>query len=100
MLTIAQRRRGLIIKRLRELEEANRDRTLYLTEVCKTIGVSQRTQTDICQDVLGVSPKRYLYLRRLHLVHAEAEAGQLAGKAHQAAGCAHHAHEAAAEAAA
>jgi AraC-like DNA-binding protein len=69
--TASQRRRSLIIKRLRELEEANRDRTLYLTEVCKTIGVSQRTLTDICQDVLGVSPKRYLYLRRLHLVHRE-----------------------------
>jgi AraC-like DNA-binding protein len=69
--TASQRRGSLIIKRLRELEEANRDRTLYLTEVCKAIRVSQRTLTDICQDVLGVSPKRYLYLRRLHLVHRE-----------------------------
>jgi AraC-like DNA-binding protein len=69
--TTCQRRRSLIIKRLRELEEANRHRTLYLTEVCKAIGISQRTLTDICQDVLGVSPKRYLFLRRLHLVHRE-----------------------------
>ena len=69
--TICQRRHSLIIKRLRELEEANRHRTLYLTEVCKAIGISQRTLTDICQDFLGVSPKRYLFLRRLHLVHRE-----------------------------
>jgi len=69
--TASQRRRTLIIKRLRELEEAHRDRTLYLTEVCQAIGVSQRTLTDICQDVLGVSPRRYLFLRRLHLVHRE-----------------------------
>jgi len=69
--TACQRRRSLIIRRLRELEEANRHRTLYLTEVCKAIGISQRTLNDICQDVLGVSPKRYLFLRRLHLVHRE-----------------------------
>lgn len=69
--TASQRRRTLIIKRLRELEEAHRDRTLYLTEVCKAIGISQRTLTDICQDVLGVSPRRYLFLRRLHLVRRE-----------------------------
>jgi AraC-like DNA-binding protein len=69
--TLSQRRRTLIIKRFRELEEANRDRTLYLTEVCKAIGVSQRTLNDICQDVLGASPKRYLFLRRLHLAHRE-----------------------------
>jgi len=69
--TASQRRRTLIIKRLHELEEAHRDRTLYLTEICKAIGVSQRTLTDICQDVLGVSPRRYLFLRRLHLVRRE-----------------------------
>src|ERR1700759_5324133 len=43
----SQRRRALIIKRLHELEEAHRDRTLYLTEVCQAIGISQRTLTDI-----------------------------------------------------
>ena len=46
--------------------EENPDQPLYIPELCKAIGVSERTLRVCCQEQLGVGPKRYL-LRRLHL---------------------------------
>jgi len=60
-----------IIKRLRELEEANRGRSLYVTEVCMALRVNARTLHHICAALLGMGPKQYLLLRRLQLVHDE-----------------------------
>jgi AraC-like DNA-binding protein len=56
-----------IMQRLEELLEANSDRTLYLTELCSAAGVSERTLRACCQEHLGMSPTRYLWLRRMHL---------------------------------
>lgn len=67
----ASRRSARIIRRLRELEEANRDRSLYVTDACAALRVSQRTLHHICTAVLGMGPKQYLLLRRLQLVHQE-----------------------------
>ena len=47
--------------------EENPDQPLYIPELCKEIGVSDRTSRVCCQEQLGTSPKRYLLLRRMHL---------------------------------
>jgi len=39
---------------------------LYLTEVCARIGVQERTLRNHCLEYLGMSPHRYLWLRRMY----------------------------------
>ena len=57
-----------VIARFEEFLAANHNRSLYLVEICTAIGVSARTLQVCCHDVLGMSPMRYLWLRRMHLV--------------------------------
>jgi AraC-like DNA-binding protein len=56
-----------VMRRLEELLQANSDRSLYMAELCSAAGVSYPTLRACCQEYLGVSPKRYLLLRRMHL---------------------------------
>ena len=65
--TVARRQHELIMRRFRRVLEENLGQSLYITEICKMIGVSERTLEVCCQEHLGVGPKRYLMLRRLHL---------------------------------
>jgi transcriptional regulator GlxA family with amidase domain len=65
--TISRRRRAAIAKSFEAAVEANLDRPMLLQELCQIIGVSTRTLRAICDEQLGVSPHRYLTLRRLHL---------------------------------
>ena len=60
-------RHAVIMQRLEELLEANPDRTLYVAELCGAAGASGRTLRACCQEHLGMSPTRYLWLRRMHL---------------------------------
>jgi AraC-like DNA-binding protein len=41
---------------------------LYLTEICAKVGVRERTLRNHCIEYLGMSPHRYLWLRRMTLV--------------------------------
>jgi AraC-like DNA-binding protein len=66
----AARRHAEIIARLEYLLAANKDRPLYLTEICATTGVSERTLRVCCHEHLGMGPLRYLWLRRMHLARA------------------------------
>jgi len=43
-------------------------RPIYLTEICAKIGVQERTLRNHCLEYLGMSPHRYLWLRRMKLV--------------------------------
>lgn len=60
-------RHTVIMRRLEDLLEANSDRTLYLVELCSAAGVSEQTLRACCHEHLGMSPTRYLWLRRMHL---------------------------------
>jgi AraC-like DNA-binding protein len=62
-----QHRHAAIMRRLEEVLEANPDRSLYLAELCAATGASDRTLRACCQEHLGMSPMRYLWLRRMHL---------------------------------
>jgi AraC-like DNA-binding protein len=63
----AHRRHAAVLRRLEEVLEANPDRTLYMAEICAAAGASDRTLRACCQEHLGMSPMRYLWLRRMHL---------------------------------
>ena len=58
--------RGTVMQRFEQMIEAHRDEPLYLTDVCTALGVSDRTLRLYCQDLLGMGPQRYLWLRRMH----------------------------------
>jgi AraC-like DNA-binding protein len=60
-------RHAAILRRLEDLLEANPDRTLYAAELCAAAGASDRTLRACCQEFLGTSPMRYLWLRRMYL---------------------------------
>src|SRR5215813_4918263 len=65
--SVAQRQHELIMRRFRRVVEESPGQPLYIPEICRAIGVSGRTLRVCCQEQLGVGPKRYLLLRRLHL---------------------------------
>ena len=63
----ALRQHSVIMRRFRRAMEENLDKAIFITELCKEIGVTAKTLRVCCQEQLGVSPNRYLRLRRLHL---------------------------------
>ena len=67
----AQRRHELIMRRFRRVMEEQPDQALYLPEICRAIGVSDRTLRMCCQEHLGMSPKQYLLTRRMHLARRD-----------------------------
>jgi AraC-like DNA-binding protein len=64
---LARHHHSLVLRRFRRAVEENPDQPLYIPELCGAIGVSDRTLRLCCQEQLGMSPKRYLMLRRMHL---------------------------------
>jgi AraC-like DNA-binding protein len=78
-ISSAHRQHVAVMRRLEKLLEANSDRTLYVTELCGAIGVSERTLRACCKEHLGMSPTRYLWLRRMHLARRALRAAEPAG---------------------
>jgi AraC-like DNA-binding protein len=66
--TLAQGQHAIVMRRFRRVVEENPEHPLYIPEICKTIGVSGRTLQACCHEHLGMGPKHYLLLRRMHLV--------------------------------
>ena len=60
-------RRAALAKRFEEAVEANLDETLSIPDLCRIVGVPGRSLRTLCQEQLGMSPIRFLALRRLHL---------------------------------
>lgn len=61
------RKRLAVMQRFEQLLDANPDQPLYLPEVCVALGVTDRTLRLHCQEHVGMSPHRYLWMRRMHL---------------------------------
>jgi AraC-like DNA-binding protein len=64
----ALRQHAAIMRRFHRTIEQHLDQPLYIPDLCAEIGASERTLRACCQEHLGMSPKRYLLLRRMHLV--------------------------------
>jgi AraC-like DNA-binding protein len=62
------RHRARVMRRLEEVLKTSSVKPLYMPQLCTTVGASYTMLRDCCQDYLGMSPKRYLWLRRMHLV--------------------------------
>lgn len=63
--TSVQSRHAALTERFRDLLEDGLDGTLHLPEVCAALGVSHRTLSNCCHEILGMAPKRYFYLHRM-----------------------------------
>ena len=64
----AYRQHAVIMRRFSRVVEECLDQPLYLPELCRSIGASERTLRACCNEHLGMGPKRYLLLRRMHMV--------------------------------
>jgi AraC-like DNA-binding protein len=64
----ARRHHTRIMVRLEEVLAEHPNRQLHLPELCALIGVSERTLRSGCAAFLGISPSRYMLLRRLQAV--------------------------------
>lgn len=64
--SLAQAQHAIVMHRFRQAVEQHPGEPLYILQLCKAIGVSERALRMCCQEYLGTSPKRYLLLRRMH----------------------------------
>jgi AraC-like DNA-binding protein len=65
--TATQRRHHAIIERFHEVLSADPERPVYVMEMAVAVGASLRSLSECCQEHLGMGPKKYLLLRRMHL---------------------------------
>ena len=63
----AHRHHRAVMQRLEDVLQVSSEEPLYMTELCTAVGVSYPTLRACCQEHVGMSPKRYLWLRRMHL---------------------------------
>jgi AraC-like DNA-binding protein len=66
-LTSTQIRHQNIMRRFNSILKANPTTPLYVLEIAAAVGASLRSLTVCCQEHLGMGPKKYLLLRRMHL---------------------------------
>jgi AraC-like DNA-binding protein len=64
----AERRHAAIMRRFHRVIEEHIDEPIFVPELCRQVGASARTLLACCQEHLGMGPKHYLLLRRMHLV--------------------------------
>jgi AraC-like DNA-binding protein len=64
----ARRHHARIMVRFEEVLADHSNRPLPMSELCALIGVNERTLRSCCAEFLGISPSRYVLLRRLQAV--------------------------------
>jgi AraC-like DNA-binding protein len=65
-----RRRHAAVVVRFEEVLTKHIDRKPNMQALCAEVGVAERTLRMCCAEVLGVSPTRYLLLRRLNRARA------------------------------
>jgi AraC-like DNA-binding protein len=68
--SLAQRRHAAVMRRFWRVVEESGGQPLYIPEICSAIQVSEGTLRACCHEHLGMSPKRYLLLRRMALARS------------------------------
>ena len=63
----ANRHHSRIMRRFHELIAESSDERLHILELCTQLNVSDRTLRVCCQEYLGMSPHRYLWMRRMSI---------------------------------
>src|SRR5215472_17144887 len=63
----AAQRHAAIIRRFHQFIERYADEAMYLPELCKEVGASERTLRACCHKHLGMGPKRYLRVLRRNM---------------------------------
>jgi AraC-like DNA-binding protein len=67
-MTTKNHRRAVTVARFKALLKSNPYKLFKLSEVCAAIGVEERTFNNSCHEHVGMSPKRYIALRRMQRV--------------------------------
>lgn len=62
------RNRQRTLRKFEEVIEGHLSRDLRIPDLCAHVGISQRTLEYFCSDFYGMSPRRYLTVRRLNAV--------------------------------
>ena len=65
--TSAHRRHERIMRRFHAAIEEHPEEAVYIPDLCAIVGVPERTLRHCCYESLGMGPKRYLMLHRMHL---------------------------------
>lgn len=68
--TISRGRHAVIAKRFEELVNANFDSPVPIPELSRMLGVPGRSLHTVCREQFGISPQRFLMLRRLHMARS------------------------------
>ena len=66
--SVARGQHAIVMRRFRRVLEENAERPFFIPEICQAIRVSERTLRVCCHQHVGMSPKRYLLLRRMHMI--------------------------------
>jgi AraC-like DNA-binding protein len=65
-----KRHRMEIIARFEDIVAKDTERQLQMPELCRVIGVSERTLRTCCAEFLNMTPSRYIRLKHLNMVRA------------------------------
>jgi AraC-like DNA-binding protein len=64
----ALRRPAAIMRRFHQVVEDHLEEPLYIPELCTEVGTTWPTLNKCCNEHLGMGPKHYLLIRRMHMV--------------------------------
>jgi AraC family ethanolamine operon transcriptional activator len=65
----ARQSRRELVERVLALLRENIQEPITVAEICRRVGVSERTLRAAFHDLIGLSPKQYAIAQRLHAVH-------------------------------